>query len=336
MPGPDPELVKAQLAAAVLALVETLLPDGKLEGREWRGHGADGAKWGVVVKGGKLGTWQNFGAGTGGRSLLSLVRDAACGGDHLAAYRWACDWLGGAKVERPAMPTPHQATERSSGTGMRLYLAGVPCASWDSPIGSYLIGRGIAPECFPGPLRGLRFLVRCMHAETDQHLPAMLAPVIDPQSRDHLATHRTYLSRDGARWRKAPVTPAKKSLGRFAGGLIPLTKGQSGKGWGHLPQGEALILAEGIENALSVACYLPELRAAAYVSAGNLANLVLPVAIGRIVLVIDRDGDNAAILEGRQAAIYHWQREGRAVDLWQPPAGCKDANDFLQRERLAA
>ena len=85
--------VKAELALAGAELARMVAPDGKLSGsrmathREWIGHGPDGAKWGIVLAGPKQGRWQNFGArGLAGTSFLSLIRDALCNGDHLAAW----------------------------------------------------------------------------------------------------------------------------------------------------------------------------------------------------------------------------------------------------------
>jgi len=331
MSRPAPEAVKAALALSASALAEALIPDGRIDGgrwaahQEWRGHGPDGAKWGVVIKGPKLGHWQNFGTAKGGHSLLSLIRDACCGGDHIAAYQWACDWLGGeviatlpeAAAQDPAPPA--KPAPRTTGNGARLYMAGAPMQTWDCPIGRYLEGRGISRRGFLAPLASLRFLPDCWCSEADAPLPAMLAPVVDPLTNAHLATHRTYLEQQGGAWRKAKLAKPKKVLGSFAGGVIPLISGRD------------LVLAEGIENTLSAAIWCPELGAAAYVAAGNIANLRLPVACAYLMLVRDRDGSNPPIAAARDRAVARWLDEGRNVDIWEPPEGVHDANDYLQR-----
>ena len=333
MNRPSPETVKQALGRSALALAEALMPDGKLDGgrfsqhREWHGRGPDGAKWGVVVAGPKLGKWQNFGReDQAGQSLLSLIRDAVCAGDHIAAYNWALDWLGDETVRslpaseaRPAPPAKPVA--RTTGNGLNLYTSGIPMRGWDEPIGQYLEGRGILREAFGArSLTVLRFTPRCWNSETQAHLPAMLAPVVHPITGLHLATHRTYLAHAPATgWRKAALDAPKKVLGSFAGGLI----------W--LRRADGLVLAEGIENALSAAIWFAELGAAAYVAAGNLANLSLPPSLHRIVLIRDRDGVNPPIEATRQRALLRWAEEGRSVEVWEPPDGAKDANDYLQQ-----
>src|SRR6185436_10269503 len=98
---PDPDQVKARLAAAAPGLIATLLPGGRMTGREYRAKGPDGSTWAVVMSGAKAGHWLSGAADLRGRSFLSLIRDAATGGDHRAAFRWALDFLGD-----PSTPAP--------------------------------------------------------------------------------------------------------------------------------------------------------------------------------------------------------------------------------------
>ena len=334
MSRPAPEQVKRALAQSAPALAEALIPHGKIDGsrlakhREWHGKGPDGAKWGIVIAGPKCGRWQNFGSGEGGNSLLSLIRDACCQGDHIAAYHWALDWLGDdvvrtlprAAPDEAGPPPPRGPVRRAVGNGAKLYAAGAPMRDWTGPVGQYLEQRGILWSAFNGrPITALRYLPDCWNVEANCGMPAILAPVTDPQTGVHLATHRTYLAYDGGAWRKAAVATPKKVLGSFAGGII------------RLRDGAGLVLAEGIENALSVAVFFPELGAASYVAAGNLANLTLPKSIQHVVLVRDRDGLNAPIEAARQHAVLRWADQLRQIDIWEPPAGCHDANDYLRQ-----
>lgn len=333
--------LRARLQFALLRdaerLAAAILPDGKLSGREWTGHGPDGAKWGVVVRGPKLGRWQNFGDGSGGTQLLSLIREALCGGDWRKATEWAAEFVGGeTDLARPVTPIARQPdadrkdAERRREIGKKTWLTAEPFA-WTGPCGQYLEGRGLYREYFRRAPNALRFCPDCWNVERGIGLPAMIGTVIDPISRQHVALHRTWLERrDGDGWRKARLENAKMTLGPVRGGIIPLTRGESNKPWGKAPA-DGLLLAEGIENALTVAAEYPELRAAAYVSAGNLLALDLPECFERIMLVEDRDGHNESVIDARLATMAHWTREGRIVERWVPPEGFKDANDYLQR-----
>jgi len=335
MPALSPETVKRHLALRMLTLAREVAPDGKLSGREWSGHGPDGAKWGIVITGDKAGRWQNFGSGAGGQSGLSLIRDAFCGGDHRAAWRWALDWLGEA-ADQPAAPVAAPAAkpparERNAGAiGLFLHAW---LFDWDGPVGRYLIGRGIDPAAFGhAPIGSLRFHPQCWNAERQMHMPAMVAAVIDPLTRVHIATHRTWLAGDGRRWVKAPLETPKKLLGPALGGVIPLTRGASARSLAKAPAGDLALLGEGIENTLTVAQWHPDRRALAYVSAGNLAAIELPETLADLVLVLDRDGENVAVNDVRRETLAHWSHEGRRVSVWQPPAGFKDANDYWRHE----
>lgn len=327
---PHPDDLKEQLAVRIQALAAMLIPDGQCEGSEWRGHGPDGAKWGVVIKGGKIGYYQNFGSGKGGVSALGLIRDAVCQGDPRRAYIWALKFLGDDVLLPPAMrPAKPPATREnvSTVTGLGQFIQAQEFA-WDNPVGLYLQARGIVPDKFRRPLRALRFDPRSYHKEGDAHLPAMLAAIIDPTSRKHIALHRTYLGRDGNGWCKSKVVPAKKVLGSFQGGIIPLTRGASGKPFGKIPDGDSCLMAEGIENALTVAQWFPELRALSCIAVANMPQVALPPEIASVMLVRDRDGENAPVKAARDRAVTRWLEEGRGVSLWEPPADCKDANDY--------
>ena len=326
---PTPDELKHRLLQRIRPLAEALIPDGKVEGHEWVGHSrSDGAKWGVVIKGGKAGYYQNFGTGTGGTSALALIRDAVCDGDPRKAYAWALGFLGDAVLLPPSpAPASEPAAEPQPADVRKLFAAAQPF-SWDGPAGRYLIGRSITPDKLPPYFGGLRFQPRCWNAEVREHLPAMLASVIGANGSGFYALHRTYLQDGPGGWRKASVAKPKKVLGKFTGGLIPLVRGASGKPIARAPRGDAVVIGEGIENVLTVARFYPERRAVAAVAIANLPNLKLPRAITSVMLIRDRDGENQAVQDTRDRAIVRWKTEGRFVEVWEPPEGCKDANDY--------
>ena len=126
---------------------------------------------------------------------------------------------------------------------------------------TYLRGRGII--C---PLPDtLRFAPACWHA-TGKRLPALVALV---EGGDGFAVHRTYLRPDGAG--KAEVEPAKAMLGAVAGGAVRLVESPG-----------PLVVAEGIETALSLASGLLRAPAAVWaaLSTSGLRGLRLPARAG--------------------------------------------------------
>lgn len=330
--------VAAELRGSIESLALEILPDGKREGREWRGTGPDGGTWCVVLSGRKQGVYLNTGEGIAG-DPLELVRFGRCGGDKRAAYEWACAWLGhGGAVQQPDQPrrpvAPRQApprddTEQMQRAAIGMFINAQPFA-WDNPAGRYLIGRGITPEGITWPLRGLRFAPSLYHPK-GRHFPAMVAAVIEPTTGKHLATHRTWLEQSDGAWRKVSLRPAKASLGPVLGGCIVLSRGASGKSLPKAVKPDAALIAEGIENALSVAPGYPERRILAGVSSGNIPAIRLPDAITDVLLVRDRDGENDAVRAAVDRALSRWIDEGRATRVWMPPPPFKDANDWLTK-----
>ncbi len=163
----------------------------------------------------------------------------------------------------------------------------------------------------------LRFSPSCWHSSA-QRLPAMVALV---EGCDLAAIHRTYLRADGSG--KAEVDPPKAMLGAVAGGAVRLTDGPG-----------PLVVAEGIETALSLACGLLHAPAAiwAALSTSGIRGLHLPAKPGR--LTIAPDGDEP----GRAAAHALATRAhglGWLVSLLTAPNG-RDWNDILAMKGQAA
>jgi len=162
----------------------------------------------------------------------------------------------------------------------------------------------------------LRFHAACWHGPTARRYPALVAAV---QGAGLPAVHRTYLRADGSG--KAGLDGGDKlMLGAVAGGAVKLTDGPG-----------PLVVAEGIETALSLACGL--LRAPATIwaalSTSGIRGMHLPLQPGR--LTIAPDGDDP----GRAAAHALAERAhalGWAVSLLPAPEG-RDWNDILQTRK---
>lgn len=330
--------VPASVLARALAdrledVVPLVLSGHKIDAAEARGHGQDGALWVVARRGSKRGVCLCATESERSGDMLTMVAHALHGGSLAQAYAWAAQHVGG------AVPAPAPAVQRSEADSAdeaeirrKRALARYLRASSRiraTPVEAYLAGRGITE--LPG---GLRFSADCYYAGRDpavEAYPAMLAPVIEPISRQFLACHCTYLTPHLGTWRKIAHRHARKCWGPVKGGLIPLRRGASNKPIAQAPE-EALLIGEGIENVLSAAVMWPELRAAAGVAIGNLADIALPEQLIEIKLVMDRDGENPATKRAIDRAVNRWLHEGRAVTTERPPPGHEDFNAWLQAE----
>jgi hypothetical protein len=138
---------------------------------------------------------------------------------------------------------------------------------------------------------------------------------------DAFAVHRTYLSPDGSG--KGAIDRPKAMLGPTAGGAVHLTDGPG-----------ALVVAEGIETALSLACGLLSGPATiwAALSTSGMQSLRLPPSPGKLTIAPDGDaaGKSAAHALAERAAALGWQ-----VSLLPAPDG-RDWNDILAMKGEAA
>jgi hypothetical protein len=334
--GPGAGEIAARLRERVADLAPELLPDGRREGVEWRAKGPDGGTWCVVLRGHKAGVFCNWGDDRMAGDCLELVRWAVCRGDRGDAYRWALRWLGleASAATRPPPPPPRprpddrQEAERKRKAALARFLEAVADIR-DTPAELYLHGRAIDLRQLADLPRALRF-GQVWHAELERKLPAMVAAIIEPAGGQHLATHTTYLEHVGGVWRKARVRAPKMVLGAFRGGVIPLQRGASRQPIRRAPAGDKALLAEGIEDGLTMALAHPERRALAGISVSHMVAIDLPPSIQDILFVLQRDGENDAVRRTREAVVKKWIDEGRTVTVWRPPESFKDANEYWQ------
>jgi hypothetical protein len=164
----------------------------------------------------------------------------------------------------------------------------------------------------------LRFHPDCWHGPSATRHPALVAEV---RGADLPAVHRTYLKPDGS-W-KADIKPQRAMLGATAGGAVWLADGPS-----------RLVVAEGIETALSLLCGLLEDRVTlwAALSTSGLRGLRLPARPGRLTIACDgeRAGRDAAHALAVRAHGLGWQ-----VGILDPGDG-RDFNDHLTGKAVAA
>ena len=149
----------------------------------------------------------------------------------------------------------------------------------------------------------MRFHPECWHPSA-KRLPAMLSVV---EGAAGFALHRTYLMQDGSG--KAQVDPPKAMLGNVSGGAVRLAKASG-----------PLVVAEGIETALSLCCGLLNGPATVWaaLSTAGLVSLKLPPEVGKLVIAADNDkaGHRAANALAIKASQIGWE-----VTLSPPKSG---------------
>jgi hypothetical protein len=342
-----------------------LLPNGRESCGYWETSNLTDAKTGsyslkVNISGASRGMWTDFGAPKGTKeragNILQLIAAVKFGHDIGAACSWARSWLGLDTLDPDRLATEKARARRSADANlaagakeaedkrrraMHLYLSAEPLPGTIAE--TYLISRGIdlraAGLRAPGALKfqprtychelyeGLQATCSKTEARARAKIPAMVAAVVNLEGR-HIATHRTYLQPDGSG--KALLLEAKKALGKYQGGFIPLWKGEHDCPMGELPEGTPVYVSEGIEDGLSVALARPSLRVIAAISLSNMGSLVLRPDCP-IYLLGQRD-ENMVARDAFHRCVERLQQKGHDVFLILPPEGVKDYNDLLQRD----
>lgn len=150
-------------------------------------------------------------------------------------------------------------------------------------------------------------------ADCRDRRPAMIARISDPVGRT-IGAHLTFLRPDGLG--KASLPVARKVVGKSGGGFV------------RLAPGARLVVAEGIESALSAWGALgpaPDLGCIAGISAEGLARLTWPAEIAALIIAPDQDASGVGEAAAERLAIRA-DAEGLNVSLLRPPAGFADWN----------
>jgi hypothetical protein len=327
-------------------LCSHLLPNGRENCGYWEVgsiEGEPGQSLKVNLRGATRGLWTDFSSSKGSPgyagNVIQLVAQVQFRGDVGKACQWLRSWLGidtldpgrlakeKAKAQHAAAANEKSAAEKAEKNRRRshqLFLSAVPYPS--TIVERYLCSRALDFRAkglkAPG---AIRFHGNVYCAEIRGDLPAMVAPIVGLDGL-HRGTHRTWLEHDGSG--KATLVEAKKSIGKYQGGFIPLWKGANKCGLKDLPPGTPIYVSEGIEDGLSVALARPELRVIAAVSLSNIGGLELPDNCP-IYLLAQRD-EKMRALEAFETALGRLQERGYAVFLIYPPEGFKDYNDALR------
>ena len=302
--------IAAALAARAEEVCRRYLPNGRRLGRYWICGALDGARGRslfVRLSGsGKPGGWTDAATGQHG-DLLDLIRYRVNAPTLRAALDEARRFLALEPAPDPvpgAPDAPYDATEAAR----RLWRR---CRAVDgSHAERYLRARGLSRCRFAA----LRFHPELRYREGSEvrRFPALVAAVTGGDGAI-AGVQRTWL--DPRSPAKAGVAAPRKALGRVYGLAVR---------FGVPSDDAALVVGEGIETVLSLVTAVPEITAAAALSAGSLGAFAPPPGLARLVIARDNDEDGALAAErlARRCA-----RAGVAATV-AVPAG-NDFNDDL-------
>jgi len=290
--GPSPAaVISAALAARAEDVCRRYLPNGRRQGRYWICGDLDGARGRslfVRLRGpGTPGKFTDAATGEHG-DLLDLIRHRINAPTLRAALDEARRFLalppaspnrspGSADRDPGGLDAPYDAT----GAARRLWRR---CrAIGGSHAERYLRARGLA-RCRFAALRYHPEL-RYREGSSVRRFPALVAAVT---AGDGAITgvQRTWL--DPRRPAKAGVATPRKALGRVYGLAVR---------FGVPADDAALVVGEGIETVLSLVTAVPEITAAAALSAGSLGAFAPPPGLARLVIARDNDEDGALAAE---------------------------------------
>jgi hypothetical protein len=342
----EPRELEQMLRGQVQAVATHLLPNGREECGYWRVgsiEGEPGQSLALNLGGPMRGVWTDFSAPDKSpeRSgdLLWLAARVRFGGNLADAISWGISYLGldgldpnrlatrraeANKAANDAQQEAAKVAEQRRRSAQNLYLSARPIPG--TAAEAYLVSRGIDLRAVgldsPG---SIKFHPEVYCKEVEKKMPCMVAGVVNLEGH-HVATHRTWIRPDGSG--KAGLVEPKKALGKFAGGFIPLWKGESAQSMRHHKAGEPILVSEGIEDGLTAAMARPQYRVIAAISLSNIGALVLPPDMGPLIILAQRDEKQGAI-DALERAVARHQSAGRDVRLAYPPKGVKDYNELV-------
>ena len=264
------------------AVCRRYLPHGRRQGRYWVAGDLDGARGRslfVRLRGpGVPGKWTDAATGDHG-DLLDLIRHRVNAPTLRAALDEARAFLALPAVPAMGSPSDYDSTEAARRLWRQCRAIGGTHAE------RYLHARGLSQCRFAA----LRFHpeLRYREGSSVRRFPALVAAVTGNDGAV-LGVQRTWL--DPRQPAKAGVATPRKALGRIFGHAVRFSAVRD--------DGLAsLVVGEGIETVLSLITAVPEIGAAAALSAGSLGAFAPPPGVARIVIARDNDPDGALAAE---------------------------------------
>jgi hypothetical protein len=281
------------------------------------------------------------------RECLKLLGMAEVGGKAKPLSAAELEKRRQARAERMAREAEAEAIrrEKNAGGAFALWLKAeklTPATFPGSIVDRYWRSRGLdlvrdwldKGRHLPGAVRLLpTHDYHTSDGEVIEGLPCMIALATGPDARPR-AVHRTWLRPDGGDKAALPGDnkPRKIWPAGWQGAVVRIAKGA-----GNLTPEEAgrqgrtgpLILAEGIEDALTLSLALPDYRVWAALTLGNLRHVPILPCVGSVIVAADNDWGKPQAMAELEAALAALRASGRTVSVARSPRG-KDFNDLIK------
>ena len=306
--------ISQALAIRVSALAPHLLPNGKRAGNYWQAgdvYGNSGSSLYLNLVGEWKGHWRDAATHEHGDLLdLIAIQQNISLAEAIAVAR---ELIGDHNLSRTTLPSENDTSERDKiKSANALWARTISLTTPQAVHGrTYLEARGLSVV----ELSDLRFMPSAWVWENDtkHSLPALVGAVRKNQ-QELIAVHRIFLH---------PSEPRHADLEEPKRALAPLTGGAC---WLR-PHESCLIIAEGIETAISVGMAFPAAALAAGITGYHMSMMEVPTCYQQIMIAADND--EAGLIA---AESFTKRMTERKVITVLPRL--KDFNDDLQADGL--
>lgn len=272
--------------------------------------------------------------------VIDLIAYTQTDRNRAKAIAWALDWCGRsgettqavrlAVARRAVAQTQEQSDQARRDRARRIWRRAEP-RILGTVAETYLReARGIPLEEITSLTRDMRFAQDLKHWRSGLYFPAIVALLRD-RDGNGTGVHCTFLELDGSA--KACVTPPKMMLGTASGSVIRVANGDTGLGpelAAAAGKSGLLILAEGLEDALTLAAVEPGARVWAVGSLGNFGHAPIDhPCVSRVILAADNDDGQPRAVAALQHGLAQLREHGKQVLVVHSPIG-KDFNDALR------
>jgi phage/plasmid primase-like uncharacterized protein len=321
-PRTDFQKIKRQLGDNAALIARQYFPSGRQNGKHWctgdiydAPPGSDGGSFKLDLDGEHAGCWHDFATGENG-DLLDLIRrrerlDVAAAISHCERQ----GWLNAQVKVTPVKTTSSKDSERKRAEARRLWEQS---QAIEETVGEvYLRSRGLPPPYS----RFLRF-----HPNAVCGHPALIVAFMAPSSTEINAVQVTALKADGSG--KAEIKAPRRTFGSPEGAGVVVQDN---------PTATEVIIAEGVETAMSLRAAAPDAQIVAYGPKNNLANAQIDHRFTQVTIAADQDALTDA--EEFAAKLHNLGKQVRIACPAPPEAKVAkgyDFNDLLCESGLQA